>query len=69
MPGTESGLPLIPSVKIEVKHGGMIRPKKSVFMVRRLTLTFGPTVNFFMALLVENYLNTLFLPSNVVFYV
>ena len=29
----------------------------------------APTLNFFMALLVENYLNTLFLPSNVVFVV
>ena len=26
-----------------------------------------PILNFFMALLVENYLNTLFLPSNVIF--
>ena len=36
-------------------------------MVRRPTLIFGLTLNIFMALLVENYLNTPFLPSNVVF--
>ena len=41
--------------------------KICVFTVRRLTLIFAPTLNFFMALLVENYLNTLFLPSSVVF--
>ena len=45
----------------------LIRQKKCVFTVCRLTLIFGPALNFFMALLVENYLNTLFLPSNVVF--
>ena len=28
---------------------------------------FAPTLNFFIALLIENYLNTLFLPSNVFF--
>ena len=49
----------------------IIRPKKKicVFTVRRPSLFFGPTLNFFMALLVENYLNTLFLHSNVVFVV
>ena len=36
-------------------------------MVRRPTLIFGPDPKLFMALLVENYLNALFLPSNVVF--
>ena len=41
--------------------------KKFVFPVRWPTLIFGPTLNFFMALLGENYLNTLGLPSNVVF--
>ena len=30
---------------------------------------FGPTLNFFMALLVENYSNTLFLSYNVVFFI
>ena len=38
------------------------------YTVRRLTLIFCPDPElFFMALSVENYLNTLFLPSNVVF--
>ena len=43
--------------------------KKCVFPLIQPTLSFGPTLNFFMAVLVENYLNVLFLPSNVVFYV
>ena len=44
------------------------KKKICVFTVRRPTLIFGsPTLNFFMALLVENDLNTIFLPSNVVF--
>ena len=43
------------------------KKKICVFTVRRPTLIFGPTLNFFMALLVENYLKALFLPSNVVF--
>ena len=38
-----------------------------VFTVRRPTLTFGPDPKLFMALLVENHLNILILPSNVVF--
>ena len=40
-----------------------------VISVCRPTLIFGPdgTLNFFMVLLVENYLKTLVLPSNVVF--
>ena len=38
-----------------------------VFTVCRATLIFGPTLNFFITLLVENYLNTIFLPFNVVF--
>ena len=43
------------------------KKKICVFTVRGPSLIFGPTLNFFMALLVENYLKTLFLPSNVVF--
>ena len=41
------------------------KKKKCMFTVCWMTLIFGTTLNFFMALSVENYLNTLFLPSNV----
>ena len=47
-----------------------MRPKKKnmcVYGPPTVPNFLAPTLNFFMALLVENYLNTLFLPSNVVF--
>ena len=46
-----------------------LRPRKKmfVFTVRRPILIFVPDPKHFMALLVENCLDTLFLPSNVVF--
>ena len=43
------------------------KKKIRVFTVRRPTLLFGFDPEFFMALVVENYLNTLFLPSIEVF--
>ena len=45
--------------------------KKNMCVYGPLTVpNFWPRpLNFFIALLVENYLNTLFLPSNVVFHV
>ena len=46
-----------------------IRPKKKYVCLRFADRPYflAPTLNFFIALLLENYLNTLFLPSNVVF--
>ena len=45
-----------------------IRQKKNVCLRSANRTEFlAPTLNFFMALLIENYFNTLFLPSNVVF--
>ena len=41
------------------KYVCLLSPDKPSFL--------APTLNFFMALLVKNYLDTLFLPSNVVF--
>ena len=50
------------------KDVNMVKAKiKYVSTVRRLTQVFVLSLNFFMGLLVENYLDTLFLPSNVVF--
>ena len=43
------------------------KKKICVFTVLRPTLIFSPTLNIFMALSVQNELNTLFLLSNVVF--
>ena len=69
----QSKNPRIHSSKLEKNeihkrlHTFALAKKKCVFTVRRPSLIFGPALNFFMALLVENYLNTLFLPSNVVF--
>ena len=45
------------------------KKKICVFTVLRPSLIFGPDPKLFIALSVENYLNTLFLPSNVVFHV
>ena len=56
---------------ISISIFAQAKKKICVFTVRQPSLIFGPTLNFFIALLelVENYLNTLFLPSNVVFHV
>ena len=43
-------------------------PKKCVFTVRQLTLTFGTDPKLFYGTSIRN-LNTLFLPSSVIFYV
>ena len=47
--------------------GPLLKPKKMCVYGTPTNPTFLPTLNFYMALLVENYLNTLFLPSNIVF--
>ena len=53
--------------KLEEKLEKLFNSGTEVRPVCQPTLILAPTLNFFMALFVENYLNTLFLPSNVVF--
>ena len=59
-----------PQKYFNARYTFLLRPRKKKYVCLRSAdrpQFFAPTLNIFMALLVENYLTALFLPSNVVF--